>query len=91
MWSIPDEDAYWERRREEYEKQFEPEYPLKVNDTVYLDEELDELEERYQCKIEELTEADLVDIVQELTGILPDTAKYVQNFCGIDYEYQESA
>lgn len=91
MWNIPDEDAYWERRREEYEKQFEPEYPLTVNDTVFLDEELDKLEERYQCRIEELTEADLADIVEEMTGIFPDTAKYDEKFCGIDYEYQKSA
>lgn len=91
MWLIPNEDEYWERRREEYERQFEPEYPVTVKDTVFLDEELEEIEERYQCSIGELYEADLIDIVQELTGIVPDTAIWVENFCGIDYEYQESA
>lgn len=46
MWSIPNEDEYWERRREEYErvpKDWEPEPERQI---LSLDDELDDLEKR---------------------------------------------
>lgn len=84
----PDEDAYWERRREEYEnpkRDFEE--PRFENDTLFLDDVVDDLEQRFGCMMQELGEPDLEDIVQELTGIIPDRARFNERLLGIDYRY----
>ena len=55
VWLIPNEDEYWERRREEYErvpKNWKPEPELQI---LSLDDELDDLEKEYGCKLEDKT------------------------------------
>lgn len=46
MWSIPNEDEYWERRREEYERVPKDWKPEPERQILSLDDELDDLEKR---------------------------------------------
>lgn len=89
-YGIPfDEDAYWERRREEYENpKRDPDWqPEPEREWVFLDEELDDLEAEYECKLTELPEGDLLDIVEKITGIVAEAATYDPRMYGIRYEY----
>ena len=54
MWSIPNEDEYWERRREEYERVPKDWKPEPERQILSLDDELDDLEKEYGCKLEDL-------------------------------------
>lgn len=58
MWSIPNEDEYWERRREEYERVPKDWKPEPERQILSLDDELDDLEKEYGCKLEDLNEPD---------------------------------
>ena len=92
MWGIPfDEDAYWERRREEYEnpRRYADEEPEPVRDTLYLDEEIDDIEEKYGCSMVQLDEDDLLEIVKEFLGIDAEEAQWDEQFQGIEYRYFE--
>ena len=51
MWSIPNEDEYWERRREEYERVPKDWKPEPERQILSLDDELDDLEKEYGCKL----------------------------------------
>lgn len=91
IYGIPfDEDAYWERRREEYENpKHVPDWkPEPEREWLFLDDELDDLEEEYGCGLHELPEGDLSEIVEKMTGIYPETAKYDPRMYGIEYEYE---
>lgn len=90
MYGIPNEDEYWENVRERMEAPSRFYEPEPVLETVYLDEEIDELEAEYGCPMDELTEGDLQDIVERLTGILPDSASYDSAYIGINYRYMEA-
>lgn len=88
-------DEYWERVREEKESpragrrsgwgDDEPEYETKH---LYLDEELEEIEEERGWPIEELLEGDLLEIVEDFTGIRACSAEWVPGWDCIDYEVQ---
>ncbi len=80
-WINEDED--WERRREEHEgalKVREPE--RKVLD---IDEELDDLEKEYGCKLEDLDDPDIEDIVFRIRGEYPASVEYDPSFTAIFY------
>ena len=67
---MPGEDEYWERIRERMEMgETEPEPEEKI---LSLDEELEELEKKYGCKLEEL-------------GEYPAEAKYEPDWIAIFY------
>lgn len=92
MWGIPfDEDAYWERRREEYENpKMEPEDNLElISDSIYLDEEVDGIEAKYGCPVKSLQEDELLDIIEEFRGIAAEEAVWNEQFQGIDFKYYE--
>lgn len=97
-YGIPfDEDAYWERVREERENprrgrhgwEEDEEPPKPESDTLFLDEEIEELENRYGCGMKELYEGDLIEIVEEFKNIIPITAEWNEQWQGIDYKYRE--
>lgn len=80
---MPEEDEYWERIRERMEMgETEPEPEEKI---LSLDEELEELEKKYGCKLEELGEPDLEEIVYRLRGEYPAEAKYEPDWIAIFY------
>ena len=94
MWSIPGEDEYWERRREEYEnpKAFrrkslwdDEEEPYYESGCLYLDEEVEEIEEKNGCGMSELYEDDLLDILMK-QGIEAESATWDDGSCSIDYK-----
>lgn len=94
MFSIPNEDDYLEQCREAYENPRRyrhgtcwDEDLVLDSDILSLDEEVDSIEAEYACSMENLPEADLIDIVQRLCGILPESAKWVRRWCAIDYRY----
>lgn len=92
MREIPNEDAYWERYREEWEKmnmfekdpwdEGEPECEF---GTVYLDEEVEETEIQKGYPMDELTEGDLLEILEDTKGIIAETAVWRPEFDAIDY------
>jgi hypothetical protein len=93
------EDKYWEQKREEHDNpdlfrkrdryNHEPEYK---KGTVYLDEKIEWIEEQRGYSMSELLEGDLIEIVEELEGIVAETAVYDPEYDCIDYKYQiESA
>ena len=94
MWGIPfDEDAYWELRREEWENpdlfrrksswdEDEPEYET---GSVFLDEEIEEIEKKRGFPMKELYEGDLLEILEELRGIIAEKASWNEAFDAIDY------
>jgi hypothetical protein len=71
MWSIPNEDEYWERRREEYERVPKDWKPEPERQILSLDDELDDLEKEYGCKLEDLNEPDIEEIVFRIRGEYP--------------------
>ena len=86
MWLIPNEDEYWERVRESLEA------PRKSEEgTLFLDDDIEELEKKYGCSIEKLYEGDLEEIVLEKEGIVPESARYDPQFDCIVYKYYEEA
>lgn len=91
MYSIPNEDEYWERLRERMETPSSLWDPEPERGTLFLDEELDDLEERYSCGMGELGECDLLEIVEEHTGIYPEAAEWDKWFECISYKYFEEA
>ena len=95
MWRIPlgGEDAYWVRCREERENselfkrkslwnEEEPEYEI---GTVFLDEEIEEIEKKRGFPMKELYEGDLLEILEELKGIIAENASWDETFDAIDY------
>ena len=76
MWSIPNEDEYWERRREEYERVPKDWKPEPERQILSLDDELDDLEKEYGCKLEDLNEPDIEEIVFRIRGEYPMSAEY---------------
>ena len=96
MWSIPNEDEYWERRREESEnpRPFrrygirDEDEPVYENGNLFLDGEIEEIEKERGYPMEELCESDLLDIVEEQKGIVADSAEWNDNWGCIEYRYQ---
>lgn len=96
MWSIPNEDEYWERRREEWENQrafrkcstWDEDEPIYENGNLFLDGEIEEIEKERGYPMEELYESDLLDIVEEQKGIVADSAEWNDNWGCIEYRYQ---
>lgn len=91
MYGIPGEDEYWERVRERLEAPSRYYEPEPVRDSLYLDDELDLLEEKYGCGMAELPEGDLLDLVEEKTGICADGARWDGRFECIEYTYEEAS
>lgn len=71
---MPGEDEYWERVRERME--MGETKPEPVEELVTLDDELEDLEKEYGCKLEDLDETDIEDIVYRLCGEYPLSAEY---------------
>lgn len=86
MWSIPNEDEYWERRREEYERVPKDWKPEPERQILSLDDELDDLEKEYGCKLEDLNEPDVEEIVLRIRGEYPISAEYDPAFIAIFYK-----
>lgn len=84
------EDEYWEHRREELENprsryrgwDEEPEYRT---GTLFLDEEIEEIEAKRGYPMEELLEGDLLEILEEIKGIVAETAIWRSGWDAIDY------
>lgn len=87
MWRI-DEDAYWERRREEWESQYMNSKPEPERKLLSLDDEMDDLELEYGCSLEDLGEPDLEEIVFRFRGVYPLSAVYDPDFIAIFYEIE---
>lgn len=94
-WDIPNEDRYWEDVRERMEnprrRPWWDDEPVYETGTVYLDDTVDEIEAENGCSMSELYEGDLLEIVERFTGIVADSAKWDEAFCGIDYRYEADA
>ena len=93
MYEIPfDEDAYWERVREAYENPPRPPdwEPDPETDWLFLDEEADDLEREYGCRLKDLLEADLFDILDRFikAGVEWLSAIWDERLCGIKYTYR---
>lgn len=86
-----DEDAYWENKREQlenpryYHKRLWDEEPEYRHGTVFLDEEIEQIEQQKGYSMEELYEGDLLDILQEFKGIKADSAVWRPGWDAIDY------
>lgn len=89
MWLIPNEDEYWERVREQREAPSKYAKPYLEQEYLFLDDEIEELEEKYGCSMEELYEGDLEDIVLEMKGIVPESASYDSGMTCIVYKFYE--
>ena len=94
MWGMRfNEDAYWERRREEWENpelsrrkgSLDDEEPEYETGSVFLDEEIEEIEEERGFPMKELYEGDLLEILEELKGIIAEKASWDEAFDAIDY------
>lgn len=88
---VPNEDAYWEAVRERMENPRRPPdwEPEPESDCLYLDDELDDIEAEYGCKLTELREVDIMGI---LDRFLKDgrewlSAVWDEAMCGIQYTY----
>lgn len=81
MCGISNEDEYWERRREEWEnprafrKMGAWDEPVYKNGSLFLDDEIEEIEKERGYPMEELYEGDLLEIVEEQEGIAADSAE----------------
>ncbi|MCC8066809.1 MAG: hypothetical protein LIO94_06880 [Clostridiales bacterium] len=90
------EDAYWERRREEFENprafhrrsQWEDDEPEYAEGSLFLDEEIEDIEAEKGYPMAELDEGDLLDIVEDIKGIEADSAVWNVWYSCIDYKYQ---
>lgn len=91
-----DEDAYWERRREEWENprafrkrsEWDEDEPVYETESLYLDEEIDEIEAEYKCSMKELFEGDLMELVERFKKIIPVSAVWDECFDCITYKYE---
>ena len=91
-----DEDAYWERRREEWENprafrkrsEWDEDEPVYETESLYLDEEIDEIEAEYKCSMKELFEGDLMELVERFKKIIPVSAVWDDSFDCIIYQYE---
>ena len=92
---MPDEDAYWEAVRERLENPRHPPdwEPEPESGWLFLDDEEESLEAEYGCKLAELTEADLMDILNRLAEDKQEwiSAEWDENLCGIEYTYRAAA
>ena len=75
MWLIPNEDEYWEGVRESLEAPRKSEEPYLKEGTLFLDDDIEELEK----------------IVLEKEGIVPESARYDPQFDCIVFKYYEEA
>lgn len=94
MWNRSfDEDAYWERRREEWENPdlfrrkspWDENEPVYESGTVFLDGQIDEIEAKRGYPMKELYEGDLLEILEELKGIQAEDAEWNEQWQSIDY------
>lgn len=77
-----DEDEYWENYREEYEHGLRPRSewadmergPEYEDKNLFLDEEgqTEEIEAEFGCRMNELSDEELSEIVERFTGEWPD-------------------
>lgn len=83
------EDAYWENVREELErprrKLWDDDFPNYERKSLYLDDEIEEIEIKKGCSMTELYEDDLLDIVEEMEGVEADSAVWDEGYQSIDY------
>ena len=85
------EDAYWENVREELElerprrKLWDDDFPNYERKSLYLDDEIEEIEIKKGCFMTELYEGDLLDIVEEMEGVEADLAVWDENYQSIVY------
>lgn len=96
MWfEMPNEDEYWERRREEWENpKLPPDYePEPEKDWIFIDEEVDDIEAENGCPMEELGEGDLFEIIDSMRDISGEliSAKWDRSMWGIQYTYKGAA
>lgn len=86
-----DEDAYWERVREALENPRRPPdwEPEPESDWLWLDEEADGIEAEYDCRMQDLPEGDLMDILDRFVSEKKEwlSAVWYENLCGIKYTY----
>lgn len=93
MWNIPNEDEYWERRREEWENPelfrkknpWDEDEPIYETGSLFLDEEIKEIEAERGFPMKELYEGDLLEILEEIKGIIAEKASWNAAFAAIDY------
>ena len=91
-----DEDAYWERRREEWENprafrkrsEWDEDEPVYESGTLFLDDEIEEIEKKRGWLMDELYEGDLLEIVEELKGIEAEDATWCDKMDAIEYRYR---
>ena len=83
-----DEDTYWERRREEWERDRSVGVLEYEEGSLFLDEETEQIEFATGYKMADLDEDDLLDIVAEMEGITAETAAWNGRFGCIDYKYR---
>lgn len=91
MIGLPNEDEYWERRREELENPKEAEWwddeVVYEEGNLFLDEEIEALEKEYGCRMVKLSECELLDIVLEFCGISAHSAEWNDGYGCISYKY----
>lgn len=91
MFSIPNEDAYWEWLREKWESKstdldsLSEDEPICESGYVFLDDETDEIEAERGFPMEELYEGDLLEILEEMKGISAETAVWNPSRGAIEY------
>lgn len=96
MWSIPGEDEYWERSREEWENPrasrkynaWDEDEPVYESGNLFLDGEIEKIERERGYPMEELLEGDLLEIVEEQKGIVADSAEWNGRWECIEYRYK---
>lgn len=94
MTDIPNEDRYWEMVREKTESprrcvRDRWEYdPVIEKKSLYLDCQIDDIEEKTGYSVEDFTEDELCEIVRELVGIEAGSAEWDPRFLCIKYTYQ---
>ena len=75
MWNYPDEDAFWESRRVEMESMFYSTENEPEEKSIYVDEELDELEAKYGCSMDELPEGDMDEMTKEILNFFEESGR----------------
>ena len=94
--NLINEDEYWERKREEWENPkafrkrnpWDEEEPIYEDGTIFLDEEIEEIEKKRGWPMAELYEGDLLEIVQEMRGIEGEEATWNESMDAIEYRYR---
>ena len=83
------EDVYWESVREDLERprhnSWDNNYPEYESKSLYLEDEIEEIEMQKGCPMKELYEGDLLDIVEEMEWIEAESAIWDENYQSIDY------